>query len=145
LFKKGSDRVDNQAVSRVQFTDKPGIGNPINTSSEIHRTAKSLDESSQAFLQDQYKQMQIQQNSSRLSMDSEVSANKSSMAADKENLKVQEPSKDTFNLLTQRSLNKNRHFKRFDSTLDIDGDEKTRFLFEYLYGMKGRQIFLFWE
>ena len=89
--------------------------------------------------------MQIQQNSSRLSMNSEVSANKSSMAADKENLKVQEPSKDTFNLLTQRSLNKNRHFKRFDSTLDIDGDEKTRFLFEYLYGMKGRQIFLFWE
>lgn len=44
---------------------------------------------------------------------------------------------NNFNLLSQKSFLRNKPMAR-NSRFDINGDEKTKFIFEYLYGMKGR-------
>lgn len=142
FLKASLNQIDTQAVSKVQFTNKPSIGHPIKSSSEIHKApTKHLDEDNRVFLDEQYKLMQIQQNSSRLSLNSDISAIKSSRSAENKentNLSGQDGSRDNYNLLTQRSLIRNhRHVKRAEGQLDIDGVDKTKFLFEYLYGMKG--------
>lgn len=140
---------ENQLKESSRMTDdtlsKPPLGHPTKSSSKIIRkkTPRYINEQEEQFYQEeQFKILQIQQNSSRMSMSSDLSLSNfrrmSNSTYDKEN-QGRVSKSPNFNALAQRSYLRSRQSNesKLEKHLELTGLEKTQFLFQYLYGMKG--------
>ena len=131
---------------------KPPLGHPTKSSSKILRKKTpryTNNQDEQIFQEDQFKILQIQQNSSRMSMNSDLSLSNfrrmsNSSVYDKEN-QGRVSKSPNFNALAQRSFLRSRQStneSKLEKQFELSGMEKTQFLFEYLYGMKGKKILI---